>query len=162
VPQQVYGVQDTLNLLRDLDRALYREALKKMRNAAKPLQVEVSSRIPSVAPLSGWSRSRGRFEWNKKNTKVMVKIGGRKKPTKTEWPLVRVVLMGAAANIFDMAGKRSSSQFTQSLSAAAGSPSRAAWPAAEAKQPEVEAAVKQAINEIARDANRTLAWQGGR
>jgi hypothetical protein len=162
VPQEVYGVKDTLTTLRELDKALYREAMKKIRTAAKPLEAEVRSRIPAQAPLSGWERSQGRFAWNKANTKVMTKVGGRRPRTAEHWPLCRIVLMGAAANIYDMAGKSSSSQFTRSLTAAAGSPSRAAWPAAEARMPAVEAAVKAAVNDAARAANRSLAWRGGR
>jgi hypothetical protein len=151
----VYGVKETLAVLRSLDPALYREAMKQIRSAAEPMAAEIRSSLPGSPPLSGFGHS-GRTGWTKSGTKVSVKVGGRRPRTKTTWPLARVVLAGAGASIYDMAGAASASRLSAALSARWGGASRSVWPAAQRKMPEVQKAVLEAVDRVADQANTRL------
>ena len=152
----VYGVRETLAELKSLDGALYRQALADMRSAAEPLAGDVRSRIPTAAPLSGMARG-GRMGWTPAGTRVAVRTGGRRPRTAEYWPLVRIQLAGASASLFDMAGRASSSQFSNALSARFGRPSRAAWPGVEANLAAIRAATAAACERVMREATARLA-----
>jgi hypothetical protein len=154
---QVYGVKEALAELRQVDAKLYREAMKDIRMAMNPLTAEVQSRIPDGPPLSGWARGQGRWEWSKKGTRVSAKAGGRRPKTREVWPLARVVLSGASAAIYDMAGKATTNRLASSLNRAGWpAPSRSAWPGAEARLPEVQRAVLRSVEATMRQVNAKM------
>lgn len=158
--EQVYGISETLAVLRDLDRAVYLEARKSMRAAAEPLRAGVVARLPGNPPLSGMAR--GRTAWSKAGTAVRTQLGGRKPKAKEQWPLIRVKVQGAGAALYDIAGRGSlTGRFVSNLMGAGyPMPSRAAWPAAEATMPAVQVAVRKAVEDASVKANRQLAWKG--
>jgi len=148
----VYGVRETLAELREMDKALFFEAVREIKKAASPLARAIESHIPSEPPLSGMAR--GRLAWKK--AKVTVKYGGRKDRNKDEWPLLKLELKDGAAVLFDMAGKNGSSPFADRLSARFGGPSRAAWRPDRELQREAQEAVKDAIARAAKKINQQL------
>ena len=149
----VYGVRETLAELKQLDKAAFFETIKEIKKAARPLQQKLEAGIPNEAPLSGMAR--GRLKWSGK-ARVEVKYGGRKDRRKDEWPLLKLELKDGAAVVFDMAGKNTSSQFTQALSARHGGPSRAMWRADDAVKREANEAVKNAIARAMKKVNQEL------
>jgi hypothetical protein len=163
----VLGVQEAMRTLQALDPAIKREAVREIKAAAEPLRSAIQSRIPGEAPLSGMVH-KGRTGWTKSGTKVATKYGGRARARggRDVTPLVSVILKGAAASIYDMAGRGSSGSTPQGqalvsgLTARGGSASRAAWPAADASLGQIQAAVMEAIRKAAAQANVSLAEKG--
>jgi len=149
----VYGVRETLAELRDLDKAVFFEAIKEIKKAAAPIQAAMQAGIPTDPPLSGMAR--GRLAWNR-NAKVDVQYGGRKDRRKDEWPLLRLRLNDGGAAVFDMAGKVSRSPFTERLTARFGRPSRAMWRPEEKMRREANEAVKDAIARAMKKVNANL------
>ena len=149
----VYGVRDTMNELRNLDKAIYFEAIKEIKRAAKPLQMKMQAELPKKPPLSGMAR--GRYKWTGKE-KVTIKYGGRKDRNKSEWPLLKLELKSPAGIVFDMAGKNTNSPFTRELSARFGSPSRAMWSQEQSAIRATQAAVVEAVREATKLVNQEL------
>lgn len=151
----VYGVRQTLAELKELDKAVFFEAIKEIKKAARPLAQQLEQNIPSDPPLSGMARGT-RYPWSSKARKVEVKYGGRKDRTKDEWPLLKLQLKDAAGAIYDMAGKNKKSQFTAALSARGGGPSRAMWRGEGKTKREAEEAVTEAIARASKLVNAEL------
>jgi hypothetical protein len=164
----VLGVQEAMRTLQALDPAIKKEAVAEIKSAAEPLRSAIASRIPTTAPLSGMAH-KGRTGWGKRGgTTVSTKYGGRARARggKDVTPLVSIVLKGAAASIYDMAGRGGSGTTTSGqalvsgLTSRGGSASRAAWPAADASLGQIQAAVMEAIRKAAARANVSLAEKG--
>lgn len=151
----VYGVRQTMAELRALEPKLRTQAIKDVKAAARPLEQGVQSRMPGEPPLSGFAH-KGRTGWTSSGRRVRTKFGGRK-GSGTEWPLLSVIVSGASASIYDMAGRGSGSQLASALSGRHGKPSRAAWPGAEANLSAVQASVLAAITKVQQQANPKLA-----
>ena len=151
----VYGVRETLAELRELDKAVFFEAVREIKKAARPMQAAIVSKLPSDPPLSGMARGT-RYPWSSKARKVEVKYGGRKDRTKDEWPLLKLQLKDAAGAIYDMAGKNTKTQFTAALSARGGGPSRAMWRGEGKTKREAEEAVTEAIARASKLVNAEL------
>ena len=69
------------------------------------------------------------------------------------WGLVRVVVNGVGASLYDMAGRGSANPLARNLG---GTPSRAAWPAVEARKTQITAVVKAACDQVMDDTTRLL------
>ena len=152
----VYGVRETLAELRELDKALFFEAVREIKKAAAPMAKELERGLPSEPPLSGMAR--GRLAWRK--MKVTVKYGGRKDRSKDEWPLLKLELKDGAGQLFDMAGKNGSSPFSDRLSSRFGGPSRAMWRDSERLLAESSEAVLDAIARASEKVNKKLVEKG--
>jgi len=159
---QIYGVQEAMRALRAMEPALQREAVRKIKVAAEPMAAGVREALPSQAPLSGMD-NKGRLGWGARGAAaVKVKYGGRRGRDRNEWPLVSIVLTGAAGSMYDMAGRGSAGHTPQGkalvsgLTARGGAPSRAAWKAAEARIASVQAAVLVAVKEVSLQTNVAL------
>jgi len=153
----VYGVRSTMAELRAIEPKLRTAAVKDVKAAARPLQDAVTSKLGRDAPLSGM-RHKGRTGWYASGAhNVRTKYGGRRDRKRDEWPLLSVIITGAAGSIVDMAGRASSaSSLARNLTSRRGSPSRAAWPAAEQHLQAVQAAVLVAVQEVQRQVNPRL------
>lgn len=156
---QVYGVQEAVKALKEIEPKLYRQALKDIKGAAEPLRAATQSAMPGGPPLSGMDHA-GRTGWGARSaSRVSVKYGGRRKLDKDVWPLLGIVMSGAAGSIWDMAG-RGSSGITASgramIGALPGTPSRTMWPTVEARVSLVESAILKATKAVAAQTNRTL------
>lgn len=165
---EIYGVRDTIKELKALDQGLRWQAINEIKAAAEPLRAAIESAVPQTAPLSGWNH-KGRTGWGRRGgTKVVTKFGGRARRNRDTWPLVRIVLQGAAVSMYDMAGRGSAGDteqgmaFIDGLDAVTGKPSRAAWPAAERRLPDVQAAVLEAVKKVQARVNANLVTRGGR
>lgn len=156
---RVRGVQETLRDLRQLQPAVYKETMRNIRKAAKPLQAEAQGRTPTGPPLSGFDHQ-GRTGWSKRNARVSVNTGGRR--SRGMWTLVKIRMNGAAGALFDMAGRGGSGSSPQgaalvdNLNARYRAASRAMWPAAEAKLDLVQRNVSDAIGDAERAMNTQL------
>jgi hypothetical protein len=161
IATEVTGVKETMRTLQQLEPALKREAIKKIKAAAEPLRGAIAARIPNDPPMSGWKTGgTSRLRWSKAGTKVTTRYGGRGRGVNV-WPLVSISLSGAAASVYDMAGRRSSGngpqgqQFIANLNRH-GRASRAAWPPVESNLRAVQFAVVKAIEEVEDQLNREM------
>lgn len=165
---QVYGVRDTMRDLRRLEPEIYKQTMREIKQAAKPLQVAAQANIPTDPPLSGMGHQ-GRTGWSKKNARVSINTGGRsrKKAGGYEWTLIKVRLNGASGGIFDMAGRASAGSTPQGqnlvavLTSRFGGASRAMWPAAQAKLDTVQGEVIDAVRKASLYLNRELQTNDG-
>ncbi len=108
---QVYGVQDTIRILKTVEPELLKQARKDLRVAAEPMAANIRDYIPNQAPLRGM-RHNGRTSWQPNNIKVSIKTDFSKRAFTREQPLVKVVVGGkkgmvgtAGLQIADMAGR---------------------------------------------------------
>lgn len=160
------GVREAMRTLGKLEPALKRQAVKDIKLAAEPLRGAVASALPATAPLSGMDH-RGRTGWQASGARtVSTKYGGRYSRSARSWPLVSVLIKGVAGSIFDMAGRGSGGStpsgaaMVGALNAIGGLASRAAWPAAEARQGSIESALRQACDKTAEVLNSELEKRG--
>jgi hypothetical protein len=152
---KVYGVRETMNELRKVSPALYRETMKQMKSAAAPMVSAVKGSMPAGAPLSGMEH-KGRTGWS--TPKVSVRYGGRApRFGNTETiPLLRIRVDGVAPVMADMAANGQTTAGLAMVAALGGSPSRYAWPGAESQQGRVTAEVLQACENVMRETNQHL------
>ena len=154
----VYGVDDALKELKALDAEMYWASVSKIKRAAEPMRQAIAGSIPSQPPMSGWGKG-GRTGWRPATTKVTTQYGKRYDRGSRTRTIVRVVLSGASASIYDLAAKsRSGSQgqqFVENLNRR-GKASRAAWPVANRMLPQINRAVVQAAEEVMRSLNKRL------
>jgi len=145
--------------LRRIEPEIYKQSMREIKAAVKPLQAEAQSRVPTDPPLSGMAHS-GRTGWSKRNARVGINTGGRY--SKGGWILVKIRMNGAAGSLFDMAGRGSAGSTPQGQAMIAGlnaryrAASRAIWPAAEAKLDKVQRDVIKAVDRAALVMNTKL------
>jgi hypothetical protein len=169
---QVYGVRETLAEIKNIDKALYFQCVKDIKDAAKPLAGALVMEFSNGSPMSGMEH-RGRTAW--KTPKVMTKFGGRKDKTADSWGLVKIIVSGAAAQMTDLAGRSYSGEKTRSygwkntkrthtvngqgaamIRNLGGKPSRTIWPTTEAFMPMTNRAILKAIEEVSAIVNKNL------
>jgi hypothetical protein len=173
-----FSVQDVRELqkrLKAIEPRLRTELVRDVKRIARPLESDIKSNIPSVAPLSGMGKDRGRLGWgvgvpaNKTLIQFRTSAGGKSLTTS----LVRVKVSSPATVLADMAGRsgrfigegrrndnasasekrRNASpakgrKFIESLNRALGSgASRMAWPAAERSRDAVRVAIEQVLRQ---------------
>lgn len=109
---KVTGIQETIEVLHQLDKKIIRNARRDIRSAAEPMRAGIASAIPSEAPLRGM-RHRGRTGWQPEMTKVVIKTSFSRKAIAGRVSIVSIVVGGktgsagtAALMIADMAGIR--------------------------------------------------------
>jgi hypothetical protein len=173
-----FSVQDIRELqkrLKAIEPRLRTELVRDVKRIARPLESDIKANIPSIAPLSGMAKDRGRLGWgvgvpaNKTLIQFRTSAGGKSLTTS----LVRVKVSSPATVLADMAGRsgryvgegrrndnasasekrRNSSpakgaKFIESLNRALGSgASRMAWPAAEKSRDAVRVAIEQVLRQ---------------
>lgn len=169
----VLEVREIQKRLKAIEPRLRTELVREVKSIAKPLESDIKAAIPSVAPLSGMAKDRGRLGWgvgvapNKTQIQFRTSAGGKSLTTS----LVRVKVSSPATVLADMAGRsgrfvgqgrrndnasasekrRNASpakgaKFIESLNAALGhGASRMAWPAAEKSRDAVRVAIEAAL-----------------
>lgn len=157
----VTGVQAAMKTLREVDKKLYWQMLREMKDAAKPIAAAIEGNFPGEAPLSGMN-NKGRFQWSKRK-KPQIRYGGRTRRDGTR-PLIRIVVADAPSSLFDMAEKSRDDKrdFAGHLSDRFGSASRAVWRTSKATQAEAVRAVNEAADKVMRQTSRSLSYQIGR
>lgn len=155
---EIYGVSDVLKELRTVDKDLYWASVNRIKAAAEPMRGAIASSIPIDAPMSGWHK-KGRLGWRPATTRVTTQYGNSYNPRVRQSSLVRVVLSGASASIFDMAAKsrsgRQGQAFIDNLNRK-GRASRAAWPVANRMVPRIHHAVVRATEDVMDTLNKNL------
>jgi hypothetical protein len=182
---EIYGIQEALKALNDLDRTLRRQITKDIQGGAGQKLVSAArSFIPTMKPpLSGMGRSpmiggRETTQWDRDQVVRGIRtiVGQRARPPKTitfsngrtvqfkgtPYQLLVLQQKDAAGAIWDHAGIRnSSSMFVQNLITKgervgpADAP-RALQPAAEDVTPSVEGEVRKIVEDVMRIINRKL------
>lgn len=155
---QVYGVRETLAALKDIEPALRKEAMKSIRDAARPMKAAIEAKLPTQAPLSHMDND-GRLGWRNADRRVKIKVGGRKGRGRDEWPLLRLSLVSAPISLFDMAGRKTSNPLASQLNRY-GDASRAAWAVDLQLREEAQKAVLEAIKEMSKTVNKDLVTRG--
>lgn len=176
----VYGVDEALKILRDMDQKVYWKAVNHIKTSGSEI-VELARRsFPAETvvedAMKGWSK-KGRLGYNKGriNKNIKLKFGGRKTP-KGEKPLLTLVSSDAGASLFAMAGLRDgregkpngpdrlgrprkpsqSKAFLDAINKSFGRAQRGPWRYA-AKMRDVAAdQVMRALEDVAKMANRKL------
>ena len=160
------GMAEVVVTLNGIDKEIVKAARKDLKTALDPVVRSVKSNIPREAPLRGMQHM-GRTGWNLSGVKVNVKVNFSKKAERRGNQLVSIVagskgLGGAAFEIADMAGRRSSGStrsgraMISALNSTSGRASRFVYPAAEAALPYVENQVRDTIRKLQRDYNKRL------
>jgi hypothetical protein len=165
----VVGINETVRVLRSIDKQIVNDARKDLRTGAKPVADAVKAAIPSEAPLSGMVHN-GRTRWNPAGVKVNVKTNFTKRAQVRETYLVAVVA-GAPKDyangagmfqIADLAGRKRSGKTASGrnlikvLNERSGRASRYAWPAAERQIPFIEDVVNGTIKNLTITLNERL------
>jgi hypothetical protein len=173
-----FSVQDIRELqkrLKAIEPRLRTELVRDVKRIARPLESDIKSAIPSIAPLSGMAKDRGRLGWGvgvaANKTLIQFRTSGGGKSLTTS--LVRVKVSSPATVLADMAGRSGryvgegrrndnaspsekrrnanpvkGAKFIQSLNRALGSgASRMAWPAAEKSRDAVRVAIEQVLRQ---------------
>ena len=160
------GMAEVVVTLNGIDKDIVKAARKDLKTALDPVVRSVKSNIPREAPLRGMQHM-GRTGWNLSGVKVNVKVNFSKKAERRGSQLVSIVagskgLGGAAFEIADMAGRRSSGStrsgraMINALNNTSGRASRFVYPAAEAALPYVENQVRGTIRKLQSDYNKRL------
>lgn len=171
----VLEVREIQKRLKAIEPRLRTELLRDVKKIARPLESDIKSSIPSIAPLSGMAKDKGRLGWgvgvaaNKTQVQFRTASSGRSLTTS----LVRVKVSSPATVLADMAGRSGrfvgqgrrndnaspserrrnanpakGAKFIQSLNQALGhGASRMAWPAAEKSRDAVRTAIEQVLRQ---------------
>ena len=104
---EVYGVPEMLKILKDIDPALRRATLAKMKLAAKPMIDEARSLVPDASPLDNWGTWKGGWDPKvaRKGIKVTYKGPTKRQKNLTIFPLLKLVNSSPAGSIVDIAGR---------------------------------------------------------
>jgi len=183
IQQPVVGLRDALRVIGQFDKTLRREFTKDFRKAAQPIVDDAKRRVPTEPPLSGWERNwRGAPLWtgSRERTRIKTQVDTRRSKPRLGASLMNKQVVGAVAvvagggkgtgrvsqgrglAIFDMAGRGNSDvtpqgrQMITGLNDKHGKASRAMWPAAEDKLPQVTNNAEQIVRHAVNEANRLL------
>jgi hypothetical protein len=172
------SIRKTLNILREIDPVLYRNNLKLVRGAGQIIATDAKRRVPDVPTgvrrgKPNWGKWGGSGaaghdrSWSASRARKGIRVRARvKKKGPQERPLLNVMQTDAAGAIFDMAGK--SKAYTRGPRGVAfnraltrhGSASRSMWPAADANEGAVLAAMEQAKRLMEAEINARLGAGG--
>jgi hypothetical protein len=149
-------INKMLKALKEIDPELRKAFVRDAKAVAKPVEAEIKSAIPHVAPLSGMN-NRGRLGWGmgKKadSTTIQFKASGSRRSEVT--PLVKIRVNSAATVMADMSGRKANGNdargrvMIRMLNARVRRASRYVYPAGEKAQPEAEKQIKAIIDKVA-------------
>lgn len=162
-----YDVSTMLKTLNQIDPALKRATVAKMKLAAKPMIAEARSLVPEESGLTNWGnwttpkgRVIGPYDAKKirRGIKVTYKGPSKRDRGKEIFPLLKLQNTDAGGAIFDIAGKaggngrgsaggRRGQAFIRKLNQN-GQASRVVWRAAERHLPEVQKGVADAVKDM--------------
>tara|TARA_R100000329_G_scaffold51613_1_gene47610 strand:- start:4047 stop:4610 length:564 start_codon:yes stop_codon:yes gene_type:complete len=159
---EVYGVPEMLKTLGEIDPALRRATIAKMKLAAKPMIEEARSLVPEASPVDNWGTWKGGWDPRlaRKGIKVTYKGPTLRNKNLTLFPLLKLVNTSAAGSIVDIAGRANGKgrnsegeargrAFYRKISKEMNSDaSRIAWKAAERHLSDVQQGVQDAIVEM--------------
>jgi hypothetical protein len=175
---EVYGVPEMMKLLKQIDPALQKATVAKMKMAAEPMIREARSLVPDEPPRpsdptkngKGWSAN-GRLGWNasKIRRSITVKYRGTRPNRQfgsTNWTLLKLVMGNAGGSVYDIAGKKSPGQTPQGRALISKlnrelNASRVMWRSAERHLRDVQQGVTDAIIDMEDAINKRAAREKG-
>jgi hypothetical protein len=136
---EVEGVRGTIKTLRTLDTKLARQAVADIKRPAGPAVAALKAAAPAI-PLSNMG--------DYGPVKARAKYGGRKRGN--QWPLVRIQLTAPGWTVAsDMAMNSTPGEsMVANLTAKYGTASRWVWPTVMRFEPDMVAAIKDAIRRV--------------
>lgn len=157
---QLEGVADLRAQLRTFAPDLNKELQKTLGAQARQVAAAARQLIPADRPMSGWGRWKGdRLAWDSKRVRQGIKPStARGRRTRDGvYSVVVVTQKDPAGAIFEVAGRTGQAgRFVVNLNRY-GHASRAVWVAAETNRPQVEAAVRTAVDHAAAELGRRIA-----
>lgn len=109
---QVYGVQETVKILMDIEPELLKQTRKDIRQIAQPVADAIEQYIPNQPPLKNMAHN-GRTAWKPSNVQVTIKTSFSNKTFTREQAIASIHAGGkkgtqgaAGLQIADMAGRR--------------------------------------------------------
>lgn len=163
VSTDVKGAREAVRLLKQTQPEAFKEFRAQAQTAIKPIVLEArrlldaaDSPAAGIAPLSGFRRKwspggRQIFPWSQQKALSGVKIQIR--PSKEAFLTVTQRQAGPA--IADIAGRKNRNKLGTALNKY-GKASRFMWPAAEAKQPEIEKNLEQIMDFVSKKTSTKL------
>lgn len=135
----IYGAQDVMRALNQMDPAAKREIDKALRDAASDV-VRIAKGYVDPQGLSGWTKWRGGYDPVAIASEIKVKRGGSRKRGNITKNFVGVRNWNPAGTIWELAGRKSSGKtpagaaFIRNITARGGAPSRTVWAAADSSE----------------------------
>lgn len=161
---EVSGLAQALKVLKQVDPALRKAAIKSMKEAAQPLANDMRALVPEVA-TSGWSK-KGRLGFSpgrvRNSIRPQFRASERQRGRQGRYTLLRIRMASPGGSVYERAGSasggrtRSGRAFVAKLNAQHGGPSRVMWRAADANLPTIIDAVELAQRNVQAHANRVL------
>jgi hypothetical protein len=164
---EVYGVREALAELRELDPKSRAAAAKQIKSAGGELVALGAGEYPLETPLSGMS-SNGRLDYlpSKVQRGVQIQVGGRTPKGSKTIPVVTLVQKNAGGALYDLAGLRGGAaskggtkarpNFIEVLDRRFGPAQRGLWRARGPIRTKAEAALRDALEDVAAQVNRKL------
>jgi hypothetical protein len=171
---EVRGLKEALKELNKISPSLRRQFTREYKEIMQPVVKDAQAMIPTKAPLSGMDRAwktKSGFQilpgkkgggWNavaaqkmikpKINTRKIKEFRGRLENVAT----LRLVWLGIANSVYDMAGRRSANMMANNLEERFGRASRIVWPAMEKNQDAVMQNVQSLVDKVAELVSRRL------
>jgi len=169
VQWEVYGLKDALRQLNRIDKSLRMEITRDFKRVVKPVVDDAKAHVPMEPPLSGmkykWTVKRTGFQmfpWEARKAVNMVKskVSGKKPKQRGEWVTDLAVFYigwyGMANTVYDMAGRKNSSEMGDNLTKKHGPASRVMWPAWDRNKATVEDEVLAIVERVGKAVNRYL------
>lgn len=154
----IVGIKETLRDLQKLEPDMAKEIKKDFKQIVKP--VVDNARVDVVAlPLSGFARNwkQGRLlPWDKAavSKSIIARFSNRKRGNSLA--VFSVTMKSPAGTIFDIAGRKSSSQLATALDQLYGRASRLMWPTYERHADAVNDNLAKLVERITDATNRRL------
>ena len=175
---RVEGLQETYVVLRAMQPEMTKQTIKRMKTEARPIVSLLRKQIPLVA-LSGWRAprqtdatdtrgvSRGaksrfpRYDGKavRRRTNLSVKNYRHRESGKRSL-FVSFGSRDPASDALDMSGKKTTTRFSQNMTAKYGGPSRIMWPTVESRLSDITIIVTRAKTDMEREITRQLQSQG--
>ena len=169
------GVAKALRILGNLDKELAKEIKKELKAAATPVVKAAKQDVPT-RPLSNWGSwttpNNRDLSWDKRKVQAGLKVvsrtskervsftdregNARKKYTK-QIALLQLRNESIPGHIYELAGSKSKSPFSQNLISRHGQPKRLLFKALEPQEPRIQRDVRATVDKIEREVTRRLA-----
>lgn len=172
---KVEGLSETYAVLRGMQPEMTKQTIKRMKTEARPIVALLRRNIPDTA-LSGWQApkqtsaglvSRGsvsRFpRYDARAIRRKTNLSVRNYKSKRTGKRDLFVSFGSrdpASDALDMSGKRTTTRFSQNMTAKYRAPSRIMWPTVESRLSDITIIVTRAKNDMEKALNEQLRSQG--
>ena len=174
---ELFGVRDALAALRDVGPGVRAQAVNYVKRETSAMLTPAKAAYPTKTRLRGWSRgSRGGrlgYDGAKVQSGVQTIVGGRTPRGADAFPIVTIVQKNAGAALYSVAGMKNGAEansgtpraqtiaFINALNAKHGKAQRGLWTARNEIREIASESIVEALEEVARRAERKLVTRGG-